>query len=252
MIKMLKKINIILLCVQGYGHTYNKNIVYCIHCIEKNALREDIRGLRQQRRPGNGECTMQVAIAPTEREEQVAYQLPEQRDISIQHFSLQGQLPDGHRLALILANGTLSYLVWDGREVSLALQQQFTNSELSLLLPLLSLYPHYCPYEIMYARFYNGRVTDVEVARVSRHLRKAIERGTWEQEMKPVRNVLSRTRAKLQHFWLHYLLYSGDRLYCAACSWARAGIRNLRRRETRQHRNSLRVSVPVLSCFPSP
>ncbi len=198
MIKMLKKmITQVLLCVQGYGHTYNKNIV---HCIEKNALREVIRGLRQQRRPGNGECTMQVAIAPTEREEQVAYQLPEQRDVSIQHFSLQGQLPDGHRLALNPANGTLSYLVWDGREVSLVLQQQFTNSELSLLLPLLESYPHYCPYEIMYARFYNGTVTDVEVARVRRHLRKAIERGTWEQEMKPVRNVLSRTRAKLQHF----------------------------------------------------
>jgi len=143
---------------------------------------------------------MQVAIAPTEREEQVAYQLPERCDDSIQHFSLQGQLPDGHRLALHPSSGTLSYLVWDGREVHMVLQQQFTNSELSLLLPLLESYPYYCPYEVMYARFYNGTVTDVELARTRRHLRAAIERGTWEQEMKPVRNVLSRTRAKLQHF----------------------------------------------------
>lgn len=146
---------------------------------------------------------MQAAIALTEREEQVAYQLPEQCDVSIlaiQHFSLQGQLPDGHKLALHPANGTLSYLVWDGEQVYMALQQQFTNSELSLLLPLLESYPHYCPYEVMYAHFYNGTVTDIEIARVRRHLRSAIERGTWEQEMKPVRNVLSRTRAKLQHF----------------------------------------------------
>ena len=168
---------------------------------------------------------MQVAIAPTEREEQVAYQLPEQRDVSIQHFSLQGQLPDGHKLALNPVNGTLSYLVWDGRQVSLALQQQFTNSELSLLLPLLESYPHYCPYEIMYARFYNGTVTDVEVARVRRHLRTAIERGTWEQEMKPVRNVLSRTRAKLQHFGYTISLYPGDWLYRAACSSDEACIK---------------------------
>jgi len=145
---------------------------------------------------------MQVAIAPipTDREEKVAFQLPERCDISIQHFSLQGGLPAGHRLALNPANGTLSYLVWDGMQVHMVLQQQFTNSELSLLLPLLESYPYYCPYEIMYARFYNGTVTDEELAQARRHLRKAMERGTWEQEMKPVRNVLSRTRAKLQHF----------------------------------------------------
>ena len=145
---------------------------------------------------------MQVAIAstPTEREETVAFQLPEQYDVSIQHFSLQGGLPDGHRLALNPTNGTLSYLAWDGEQVHLVLQQQFTNSELSLLLPLLESYPHYCPYEIMYARFYNGTVTDAEIAQTRRHLRIAMQRGTWEQEMKPVRNVLSRTRAKLQHF----------------------------------------------------
>jgi len=145
---------------------------------------------------------MQVAIAPTptDREEKVAFQLPEQCDRSIQHFSLQGGLPDGHRLALNPTNGTLSYLAWDGRQVHLILQQQFTNSELSLLLPLLESYPHYCPYEIMYARFYNGTITDVEIAQTRRHLRTAMQRGTWEQEMKPVRNVLSRTRAKLHHF----------------------------------------------------
>ncbi len=147
---------------------------------------------------------MQAAIAtkPAEYQEKVAFQLPEQVEVSIQHFSLRGQLPEGHRLALHPVTGTLSYLVWDGREVQMVLQQQFTNSELSLLVPLLESFPHYCPYEVMYAHFYNGTVTEMEIARVRRHLRNAMERGTWEQEMKPVRNVLSRVRGKLQHFGL--------------------------------------------------
>jgi len=143
---------------------------------------------------------MQAATALTEREETVVFQLPEQCDVSIQHFSLQGELPAGHRLALNPTNGTLSYLVWDGKQVHLVLQQQFTNSELSLLLPLLESYPYYCPYAVMYAHFYNGIITEKEIAQASRHLQTALVRGSWEQEMKPVRNVLSRTRAKLQHF----------------------------------------------------
>jgi hypothetical protein len=142
---------------------------------------------------------MQAATALTEREETVVFQLPEQCDI-LQHFSLQEELPAGHRLALNPTNGTLSYLVCDGKQVQLVLQQQFTNSELSLLLPLLESYPYYCPYAVMYAHFYNGIITEKEITQASRHLQTALVRGTWEQEMKPVRNVLSRTRAKLQHF----------------------------------------------------
>jgi len=138
--------------------------------------------------------------AVTEREEKVAFQLPEPCDVAIQHFSLQDELPAGHKLALNPTNGTLSYLVWDGTQVHMVLQQQFTSSELSLLVPLLNSYPYYCPYDVMYAHFYNGTITDEEIAQARRHLQNAFKRGSWEQEMKPVRNVLSRTRAKLQHF----------------------------------------------------
>ena len=138
--------------------------------------------------------------AVTEREEKVAFQLPEQSDVAIQYFFLQEELSSEHRLALNPASGTLAYLVWDGRQVQMVLQQQFTSSELSLLVPLLKSYPYYCPYDVMYAHFYNGTITEEEIAQARRHLQNAMNRGTWEQEMKPVRNVLSRTRAKLQPF----------------------------------------------------
>jgi hypothetical protein len=60
------------------------------------------------------------------------------------------------------------------------MQQQFTSSELSLLIPLLELFPEYCPYEVMFASFYNGTITNetVELCR---------------QQLRPLRNVLSHT-----------------------------------------------------------
>src|SRR5579859_4198850 len=102
---------------------------------------------------------------------------------SILHYSLQDALPAGHTLALNTELGTLSYIS-SGEEVfesqagaapydqsgskvvpQLLAQQQFTASELSILLPLLDSYPFYCPYEVLYASFYNGEVTEMIVGR---------------------------------------------------------------------------------------
>lgn len=125
-----------------------------------------------------------------------------QPDVHIRPFPLQGVLPPDHNLFLNEDSGTLSYVAGDGLYPQLWLQEQFTVSELSLLVPLLESYPHFCPYELLYASFYNGTVTDEEILVARRRLQRALERGNWEQEMKPVRNVLSRTRLKLQHFGL--------------------------------------------------
>jgi hypothetical protein len=119
---------------------------------------------------------------------------------NILHFSLQGALPEGHTLALNTAYGTLSYLSCENNRPLLLLQEQFTSSEVSVLMPLLESFPYYCPYEVMFAHFYNGKVTDRTIERCRRHLLEAQEAGLWDQEMRPVRSALSRTRIKLRLF----------------------------------------------------
>src|SRR5215471_21643866 len=71
------------------------------------------------------------------------------------YFSLEGTLPASHILVLNTALGTFSYLSKGVDRPRLEIQQQFTISEVSLLRPLLELSPHYCPYEVMFASFYN-------------------------------------------------------------------------------------------------
>ena len=118
----------------------------------------------------------------------------------ILHFSLQGVLPSGHLLAVNPLLGTLSYIVNEDHHPRLIMQQQFTAGEMSVLMPLLEAYPYYCPYEVLLASFNNGRVTEITVARSRKRLLDAQEAGVWDQEMRPVRNVLSRTRLKTRAF----------------------------------------------------
>src|SRR5204863_8672635 len=116
------------------------------------------------------------------------------------HFSLQGLLPMGHTLALNTTLGTLSLLVCKQERPHMLTEQQFTTSEICVLMPLLESYPYYCPYEVLLASFSSGRVTDTTIAKCRKRLQDAQEAGVWDQEMRPVRNVLSRTRLKMQTF----------------------------------------------------
>jgi hypothetical protein len=117
----------------------------------------------------------------------------------ILHFSL-GILPEGHTLAVNPTLGTLSYIINDGDYPRLVMQQQFTSGEMSVLLPLLEAFPYYCPYETLLANFQYGHVTEATVERCREQLQEAQEEGIWDQEMRPMRNVLSRTRLKLRSF----------------------------------------------------
>jgi hypothetical protein len=116
------------------------------------------------------------------------------------HFSLQGLLPQGHTLALNVSLGTLSHLVCKQDRPHMLMEQQFTTSEICVLLPLLEAYPYYCPYEVLLASFNNGRVTEATITRYRQRLQEAQEAGIWDIEMRPVRNVLSRTRLKSRSF----------------------------------------------------
>jgi hypothetical protein len=80
-------------------------------------------------------------------------------------------------------------------------QEQFTNTEMSVLMPLLDLYPYYCPYETLYASFYGGgKADEASIAKARQHLEDAMVEGVWDQEMRPVRCALSRTRIKIRSF----------------------------------------------------
>ncbi|WP_246046264.1 hypothetical protein [Thermosporothrix hazakensis] len=116
------------------------------------------------------------------------------------HFSLQGLLPTGHTLALNTTLGTLSHLAIMHDRPHMLMEQQFTTSEICVLLPLLESYPYYCPYEVLLASFTTGRVTEAAIERCRQRLQEAQEEGVWDQEMRPVRNVLSRTRIKTRTF----------------------------------------------------
>lgn len=121
-------------------------------------------------------------------------------DEEVLHFSLQGLLPPGHTLALNTTLGTLSHLVCKQDLPYMLMEQQFTTSEICVLLPLLESYPYYCPYETLLASFTSGRVTEATIERCRERLQEAQEAGVWDQEMRPVRNVLSRTRIKTRSF----------------------------------------------------
>lgn len=121
-------------------------------------------------------------------------------DEEVMHFSLQGLLAPGHTLALNTTLGTLSHLTCKHDLPYMLMEQQFTTSEICVLLPLLESYPYYCPYEVLLASFTSGRVTEMTIERCRQRLQEAQEAGVWDQEMRPVRNVLSRTRIKTRPF----------------------------------------------------
>ena len=142
---------------------------------------------------------MQAVYLPKEKAADYDQQR-KQGSIAMLYFSLEGTLPADHTLVLNTRLGTLSYLSRGLDRPRLVVQQQFTNSELSLLLPLLELFPDYCPYEVMFANFYNGTITDETVGHCRQLLYRALEEGVWDQQLRPLRNVLSRTRFKLRPF----------------------------------------------------
>ncbi|MGH2497586.1 MAG: hypothetical protein ACRDIV_23030 [Ktedonobacteraceae bacterium] len=131
--------------------------------------------------------------------QQITSSMP-QRGAEILHYSLAGLLPAGHTLATNILLGTLSLIAQDAAwpYPRLLGEQQFTMSELSLLLPLLDSHPHYCPYEVLLASFNYRLITEETIERGRQHLQDAQEEGLWDQEMRPVRNVLSRTRLKMR------------------------------------------------------
>jgi hypothetical protein len=115
----------------------------------------------------------------------------------ISHLSLPDLLPPGQTLALNLETRTLSLLT---EGPTLIMEQQFSFNELRMFVSLLEFYPHYCPYEVLLAYISSNVVTEASIAHCRQRLQEALSRGTWQQELRPIRRALSSLRSKLEHF----------------------------------------------------
>lgn len=118
----------------------------------------------------------------------------------IVHFFVPGLLPPGHSLALNTRYGTLSRLLCKQDHPYIVQQLPFSASETSLLLPLLEAYPFYCPYETLVTSFNGAHLTEATIEYHRKRLQEIQKVGAWEQELRPLRNALSRTRLKLRLF----------------------------------------------------
>jgi hypothetical protein len=136
------------------------------------------------------------------RKGKTAVYLIRQTDEAILHFELANLLPEGQTLALNTRLGTLALLTSEPEtsHPTLLAEQQFSSSEMSVLVPLLQAHPHYCPYEVLLASFNCGNTAEATVERFRLRLQEAQFAGVWDYEMRPVRNILSRTRFKLREF----------------------------------------------------
>jgi hypothetical protein len=114
--------------------------------------------------------------------------------VKIIHFPLRGLMPTGQTLALNLETRTLS-LLSDGPQ--LISEEQFSVNEMSLIVPILESYPHYCPYEVLLAHISSKHVDPSLIECCSHRLLEAQIKGTWQQEMRPLRRALSSLRSKL-------------------------------------------------------
>ncbi|GHO82338.1 hypothetical protein [Dictyobacter formicarum] len=112
-------------------------------------------------------------------------------------FRLTGLLESDHVLIFNPQLGTFSVLA-PGPD--LLEEQQFTVSELCLLIPLLQSYPYYCPYEQLLASYAGGQATVQDIDRSRRRLHKAQQEGRWDECVRPMRGALSRARLKMRSF----------------------------------------------------
>jgi hypothetical protein len=125
----------------------------------------------------------------------------------IEHFTLGDMFPTGHVFALHLPLKTLTHLRLDPDfpYPKLLAQVQFTERELDLVQPLYQNYPQFVPYEVMWVCYNRGfaYLNERTLTKARQRLEEArLEEGLWDAEMRPMRNVVTRTRSKLHEVGL--------------------------------------------------
>jgi DNA-binding response OmpR family regulator len=129
----------------------------------------------------------------------------------ILHFSLEGILDPQSVLAVDKTNGIIAVLASRKGRSFLEASAHLTDNEIRILLPLLEAYPYYCPYEMLLASLLSGETTEHDIAHARERLEDALAEGTWDIEMRPVRNLLSRARIKFRELGvdIHSIIETG-------------------------------------------
>ena len=122
-------------------------------------------------------------------------------DMGMVYFDLHDPFPKGYLLVWYPTVGLLAHFSFQG-EGNLHLcswQDGFADDEMRALLPLLNSQPQCCPYEHVLAHFYNPhkQITEELIAWTGAWLEEAQGTPAWEQQVKPVRELLSRVLPKL-------------------------------------------------------
>jgi hypothetical protein len=144
-------------------------------------------------------------------------------------FSLEGLLPTGQALSVNTACFVLSLVsTHEQSDNPILLQEVLTETEMRLILLLLEL-PDCCPQEALRASLFHS-YSDLLAALFSsesvakaewqmaieeqrRHLQRAQRLGTWQKELKPLYNALSKLRTKLHPFGLGITLFASSSAY---------------------------------------
>ena len=115
------------------------------------------------------------------------------------HFFLPGLFSEDYRLVLNIETNTLSLLA-DGP--LLVQQQQLSEAELHILLPILNAFPQTCSYTVLLANISSANDPSTSIGYWQQRLEEAHSQGTWQRELKPLRRTLSSLRQKLRAFHL--------------------------------------------------
>ncbi len=120
-------------------------------------------------------------------------------ETKVLHFSLDALLPSDQKLALNIETRTMALLT-EGPQ--LIVEHQFSVNEWHMILPILSFFPHYCPYEVLLSYLSVKTVTSATIEQCRERLQEAQKNGAWQQELRPIRRAISSLRPKLYSFQL--------------------------------------------------
>jgi len=129
-------------------------------------------------------------------------------------YTLPTVLPEGHVLVLNTHSFSLSTFIisqLSAESYGLVAQELVTEHEMYALSALLEAYPDYCTYDILHAA-----INDEMINQAQAIVHQAVDDKTLDQSMKPVRNILSRCRAKLRTFNIDIRSVHGEGYYLAA------------------------------------
>jgi hypothetical protein len=109
-------------------------------------------------------------------------------------------LPADHTLVLDRESQVLIELAQEEEGCSVVEVQHCSDQETHVRIVLLSAFAYFCPFEVLLAALSNAAEDEETVKRWRKRLERAAAQGTGDAEIRPVRAVLSRCRAKLVHF----------------------------------------------------